>query len=110
MILSSKLNKDPSPFTQHPRSAPSDLPVQPEIENRTRADSDHSRTQELSSQRREDRTKQPQERSIRRQDEKKTYPNLVNDGEYGENMGVLTSWGIPSHHGCLNMLSHGLMT
>ena len=41
---------------------------------------------------------------------KKTYPNLVNDGEYGENMGVLTSWGIPSHHGCLNMLSHGLMT
>jgi hypothetical protein len=42
MILSSKLNKDPSPFTQHPRSAPSDLPVQPEIENRTRADSDHS--------------------------------------------------------------------
>ena len=109
MILSSKLNKDPSPFTQHPRSAPSDLPVQPEIENRTRGDSDHSAHK--SYQAKDGKTVLSSHKSDQSEGRmKNTYPNLVNDGEYGENMGVLTSWGIPSHHGCLNMLSHGLMT
>ena len=79
MILSSKLNKDPSPFTQHLRSAPSDLPVQPEIQNRTRGDSDHSAREGYQAK---DRKTVLSSNSAQLEGRmKKTYPNLMNDGE-----------------------------
>lgn len=93
MILSSKLNKDPSPFTQHLRSAPSDLPVQPEIKNRTRGDSDHSAPEGYQAKDRKTVLSSNSAPSEGRM--KKTYPNLMNDGEYGENMGFWRHGGSP---------------
>ena len=51
MILSSNLNKDPSPFAQHPRTVShSDPPTQLQVEKRTRADSDNSADSDKSGQ------------------------------------------------------------
>ena len=52
MILSSNLNKDPSPFAQHPRTVShSDPPTQLQVEKgRTRADSDNSANSDKSGQ------------------------------------------------------------
>ena len=42
LILSSNTSADPSPCGQHPRTAPTDLPAQPQVEKRRRADSGNS--------------------------------------------------------------------